>query len=195
MRFPVDTSDARMADTLLAYLHDDSLARLVIDGDLRILWANRAARSLLAEQGSVAERSGMLSFADAEGRQTLVQAFDDLPTEGRHVALHIADSQEHLIIGVRPIMHGARPAFAVHFHFTLTGFATVYADLRTIFALTRREHSIVLELLEGRSAAAIAERLDLSLETVRSHVRQAYAKLQVRSREQLFAKLQPYRIR
>jgi len=53
--------------------------------------------------------------------------------------------------------------------------------------LTRREHEVVQHLLHGVSAPAIAARLHVSLQTVRVHRRNIYAKLDVSSLGQLFA--------
>jgi DNA-binding NarL/FixJ family response regulator len=53
--------------------------------------------------------------------------------------------------------------------------------------LTRREHEVVQHLLHGTSAPGIASRLHVSLQTVRVHRRNIYAKLDVSSLGQLFA--------
>lgn len=50
--------------------------------------------------------------------------------------------------------------------------------------LTSREHDVLRELARGSSNRAIAERLLLSNDTVKSHLRSIYRKLQVQSRGQ-----------
>ncbi len=47
--------------------------------------------------------------------------------------------------------------------------------------LTEREHDVLACLVEGRSYKATARHLDISIDTVRSHIRSVYAKLQVHS--------------
>jgi PAS domain S-box-containing protein len=54
-------------------------------------------------------------------------------------------------------------------------------------ALTRREHEMVQLVALGLTGAEIAERLNLSPETVRTHVRHAMAKTGARTRAQLVA--------
>ena len=55
-------------------------------------------------------------------------------------------------------------------------------------ALTAREHDIVRGIEDGLSYKLIAARLYLSIDTVRSHIRQVYRKLQVNSKAELMAK-------
>ena len=57
-------------------------------------------------------------------------------------------------------------------------------------SLTPREHEIVRGIEDGLSYKLIAERLHLSIDTVRSHIRQVYRKLQVNSKAEIMAKAQ-----
>ncbi|QBR00382.1 helix-turn-helix transcriptional regulator [Paraburkholderia pallida] len=54
-------------------------------------------------------------------------------------------------------------------------------------ALTAREIEVVRQSLSGFSTRAIAERLEISFETVRAHKKHIYAKLGVSSQSELFA--------
>lgn len=61
------------------------------------------------------------------------------------------------------------------------------ARLRPFLSLTRREQSVLAELMEGRSAEAVARSSFVSVATVRSHIRSILAKLGVRNQLQAVA--------
>ncbi len=54
--------------------------------------------------------------------------------------------------------------------------------------LTNREQDIVNGLVDGLSYKLIADRLDISIDTVRAHIRNIYKKLHVNSKAQVIAK-------
>ena len=62
-------------------------------------------------------------------------------------------------------------------------------DLVGLFDLTRAECQVISMLLNGQCVASIAEEQKISDLTVRTHLKRCYQKLDVRTKEQLFAKL------
>ena len=54
--------------------------------------------------------------------------------------------------------------------------------------LTNREQDIVNGLVDGLSSKLIADRLDISIDTVRAHIRNIYKKLHVNSKAEVIAK-------
>lgn len=54
--------------------------------------------------------------------------------------------------------------------------------------LTLREQEIVVGLVDGLSYKMIADRMDISLDTVRAHIRNIYKKLHVNSKAEVIAK-------
>jgi DNA-binding NarL/FixJ family response regulator len=54
--------------------------------------------------------------------------------------------------------------------------------------LTPREHDIVNGLVDGLSYKMIADRFDISIDTVRAHIRNIYKKLHVHSKAEVIAK-------
>lgn len=54
--------------------------------------------------------------------------------------------------------------------------------------LTQREQEIVIGLVDGLSYKMIADRLDISIDTVRAHIRNIYKKLHVNSKAEVIAK-------
>ena len=66
--------------------------------------------------------------------------------------------------------------------------ATLCMHLARAFDLTRREEEVAVLLLDGSTQAELPQKLCVSENTVKTHVRHIYRKLGVRSREQLFEK-------
>ena len=58
-------------------------------------------------------------------------------------------------------------------------------QMKGTYELTNREFEVIEEFAAGRSARAIAERFTLSEHTVKTHLRHAYAKMDVHSRQEL----------
>ncbi len=56
------------------------------------------------------------------------------------------------------------------------------------YSLTPREKEILDQLIEGLNYSMIAEKLFISLDTVRNHIRHVYEKLHVHSKSQAVAK-------
>ena len=54
--------------------------------------------------------------------------------------------------------------------------------------LSEREYDIVLALVEGLSYKMIADKYDISLDTVRQHIRNVYRKLNVNSKGEVITK-------
>ncbi|HEY9553182.1 MAG TPA: helix-turn-helix transcriptional regulator [Allosphingosinicella sp.] len=73
-------------------------------------------------------------------------------------------------------------------------FRPSYADLGSAFQLTRGEIRVLLQLADGLSAAQAAEQLCVSTETVRTHIRNLYAKLAVKNREGLLSRIRAYQM-
>lgn len=62
-----------------------------------------------------------------------------------------------------------------------------FDSLSECFGLTQREAEVLLLFAQGRSAPFIAEKLMVSLSTVKSHIAHAYAKCGVHSRQELIS--------
>jgi DNA-binding NarL/FixJ family response regulator len=61
-------------------------------------------------------------------------------------------------------------------------------DIETNYLLSNREKEILLRMIEGEAFADIAEKLFISYETVRTHVKRIYKKLHVASASEAVAK-------
>jgi DNA-binding CsgD family transcriptional regulator len=62
-------------------------------------------------------------------------------------------------------------------------------QLASVGRLTPKERRVVIAMVEGLSTAAIAKRLQIKPETVRTHMRRIFSKLVVSKRAELLARV------
>ena len=180
----------------LHWLERETTSRLLVDRNLRILWANNAAASALDASEGLRNRGGTLTTGDKAldvELRGLVGRASSTPS-GWTVPCTQA-GEDHLVLHFQKITESEPATYGLSFHKTGDGFRAAYAPLERIFDLTPVEHRTLLDLLDGHEAIAIARFRDVSVETVRSHIRNIYLKLGVRTREGLFHKLRAYQIR
>lgn len=175
------------------WLTKEYKARLIVDRSMTLLWANGAAHEMLAEgahigldadtvllrvdglrtmvEQAIRGRSDrslfLIEHSDSIGKDLLVR-FERLPGSG-----------DEAVFGLQLIRHAPPPggwseALAAHFQ------------------LTPKQSQVLVRMISGESGEDIAKALGNSVETVRTHVRDVYAKLRVSSREELFVRVRPF---
>ncbi|GAA0728901.1 helix-turn-helix transcriptional regulator [Sphingomonas japonica] len=183
-----------LATLALAWLGADSRPRLIVAADLQVLWSNRPASQQLGDDAGVVLRDGALAFASATAQRDFTDFIEALGEELGTVSIPYPDRSAHLLFRGRRIGVDGRSAACLEFTRDTAGFMANYSDIDRVFSLTRAEHRIVVGLLNGRTASQLATDLLISVDTVRTHVRRIYSKVGVRSREEMFSRLRPYRI-
>jgi DNA-binding CsgD family transcriptional regulator len=184
---------ARVAEAALAWFDGDSRSRVVVGADLTLLWSNPEADALFAKLRDIEVRDGMLTMADPLRQKTLL-ALVDSPALTASCCIPKSDGNGFLLIRARRAPVEDEALFALLFVDSGQGNRCTYQDLDVAFGLTKAEHRVLLELLHGQEADSLTKLLGVSIETVRSHIRNIYGKLEVNSREQLFFKTQPFRV-
>jgi DNA-binding CsgD family transcriptional regulator len=145
-----------------------------------VLAHNPAAASLI-EQGVVSIRAGALTFGRPDADGALMEALEAVAQEGglhshvmvrdhvglwRHLTLHHAPGEESVIfVSIRSQL--------------LNGELTI-SVLVDGFGLTPAQAKVVVHLASGLSPKEIGRRMDISTDTVRTHLRAIYRKLRVR---------------
>jgi DNA-binding CsgD family transcriptional regulator len=183
-------SEAGSTPSELQFLLADSGARVITDANRRILWATSAA-TLLASGGSCinitdGELAGRTRHSDALLRSMFEDSHNAAP--GTVVRLIASEPSRRPELFVQAQSH-ALPGEAC----TLLTIRDLARELREIpdlvrlYGLTRTEQQVVAMMVRGQSVTEIAEQLHKSVLTVRTHVKRAYGKLGVGSKEQLFA--------
>lgn len=98
-------------------------------------------------------------------------------------------SPAELAQAVRDIHAGGSPMSLAIARMVVQGVHQKQANATLLTSLTKREHELVQMLAEGYRYKEIADKLALSIETVRTYIRAVYHKLQVHSRTEALNKL------
>jgi DNA-binding CsgD family transcriptional regulator len=169
------------------WLDAHGMAVVVMSRDLAVLWSSRTVPETLSPDGPVVLRDGCLS-GSTRAHQSQLSALLDRAAAGAATAdlFDHAEADRRLIVSVRAL-DGAMMRFGAAVRRERRDIAL--PDLTGAFGLTNAEQLIVRRLMQGWSATDVADDLGAALLTVRTHIKRAYAKLGVHSKEQLFAKL------
>ena len=180
-------------EKLLADVMDDSRWPIALVGsDLELIWANRAARE---------ELDAGLSFSVSGGQLTLGNEADD-----DRLKQFLADCDHHDRIFTQensvgePILARCRAVrseetkgiFYLSFFRPSQKPENVEPPLSVLFGLTSTEERVLSMLVDGHTADYVSETLNVSIATIRKHISNAYSKIGVCSREELFARLRVY---
>jgi len=165
---------------------------LLLDPAGRILWTNAAADAILADGDGLSARGGFLSAAIAAESATLHRLIGEAaqtgigrgfhaggaltlsrPSMARPLAVLVApfrvEHTEHLILR-------RRPAVAVFVSDPERKPKPSPELLAQLYGLTARESALVALLLEGLDLRKAADRLGVTMNTVRTHLREVFEK-------------------
>jgi len=179
------SAPARDDSMIELWFDADASARLIVNADLRVLASNSASEAVIAAGDVLTVRAGILAARDKVGQAGLVALVgaDDMPpallASDAHDApvvlrastLRPGECYGLVIIRVASLSEGRLP------------------DLSQIYRLTRAEKNLVAAMIRGETNASVARGLGLSVETVRTHLKNACAKMGVNSRAALTAKM------
>ncbi len=171
-----------------------SVPTILVLQDLTVLWNNGAA--LLAEaNGDFSLSVGVLSLEDKTATAELKNFVRTLTTRTKAWVYRRGSSTPPLVVGGETIAPlGQLPGAALMFYAVGGTDRYVWPDIGEVFGLTKAEVRIVKRLIAGERADDIAVDTNATLETIRTHIRRAYGKLGVGTREQLFATIAPFRV-
>lgn len=184
---------ARVRRLLVEWASRNLQGMIIVDKTLKIIWTNNAAKDFLRDGRWLVERSNALVAAQPSAQESLGEFVLHLDGPGSCLALPCTIQNNPLIIHGRAIDLPDEERF-----FCLTLWPKReeerFVGLAAMYNLTRTEEKILLLLLEGLSLEKAATEQKVSVETVKSHVRQIYGKLNVTSRAELFRKALLFRV-
>jgi DNA-binding CsgD family transcriptional regulator len=198
---PQGLSFTTLAQTIL-----DKLDRgvVLLDGRGRVLDSNAIGHAVLANGNGLLIRNDRLAFADSEIDGRFERLLGANGTVDGKPAARTAESAVGVgrVVAARVKRTGATSCRVLVTPVTLDGevqaagyLALIYAPaerrditpevLLAIYGLTRAQADVARQLYAGRSVVATATQLELSLNTVRTHLKQIFTKCEVRSQAEL----------
>jgi DNA-binding NarL/FixJ family response regulator len=174
---------ARGVRVVGAGLDRDTLERAVAEGEVRVVVLDEESVStslVPVRLRSVREDVGIVGLVHRPTRAYATR----LLGYGVSVCLSLDAPEREVVRSVRLAAEGAR-AFVSAPPSGSSARAGRLARVVGKHALTRRERQVLELLGRGERNAEIAQALQISTETARSHVKHVYCKLGVRSREEL----------
>ncbi|MFO1414808.1 MAG: helix-turn-helix transcriptional regulator [Burkholderiales bacterium] len=200
LRLEHNAVDALAADirVLTALAERTSAGVVVADSEGHVRFANARAREALTLSASIHIESDQMGGASASVRRSLtdalVAATSDKPRATRLSVVLSNRKVVHLFVAPLPNASAAttgtcRPAMLVLGGTRFDDSLPSAADLRQYFALTPAESGIALMLCAGFVPKEVARQLEVSVPTVRSHLRSILAKTGTRRQTELISLL------
>jgi len=185
---------ASVEHALAQWVEDEDRAHILVDAALHVCWMNPAAERLMSRPNSVLIRNGHIRSRENRFDRQLRELVEDAGGEVSVCCLHDPKSGENLLLSARRLAPPFDAFVGLTVALAIEDFEFRLADLHAAFGLTHAEIRVAHLLLSGHTAEETSLDLGVTLETIRTHIKRAYAKLAVSSREAFFHKLAPFLI-
>ncbi len=190
--FPRETSaDGRLGSSLMhaeamaAWLDSDPRGRVLVSRSARIAWPNAAARRMLDHAEHFCEANGLLICLSDDGSALLLRLLRTAGREEAKIATTSSQTGRSWLLRVQLLAPDDDACIGVTFCPMEASIS--YDAMLQAYPLTPCEARIVGMMLAGMETGRIAQRQDISMETLRTHIKHAYRKLDVTSRGELYA--------
>ena len=183
----------READYAEAWGQTCRRAAMIVTPSLHILWTNDEGRRLIDSDSDLIVDGYRLSFSQRANDVRFANFIENLGDDPAAWVLARQDGTSCLIIRVVRIELGASQGLVLAFSDT-SETRKLWADFSGALGLTVAEGNILRRLVDGESVVNVAADLGISVETARTHVKRSYAKLGVGNREEMFARISPFRM-
>jgi PAS domain-containing protein len=182
-------------DTLTQIIDRVAMGVIVLDGDGAEIHVNRAAREIAARgDGLSLDRKGALLCADRAAERSIAQLRADVRSGGAGGIARVPrrDGTAYAVLAA-PLPRTASfgrldtkaPDLLVLIHDPDARSATTPETIATIFALPIGTARMVAALADGEETKAYAERLGITMDAVKFHLKTAFAKTGLRTQARL----------
>lgn len=176
-----------------SWLELENWPRLIVNHDFEILWSNSAADGLLSGRQGLGKRGGRLHATNPAGNDALEELLKGTESGPSILSIERPTRDGWLLLRACRLGGPTAKVFGIGVTEATEQNRASYEHLDKAFGLTKAEHRVLLALLDGNDAEALATMHGVSVETTRSQIRSIYVKVGVGSRERLFARLQHFR--
>jgi len=180
-----------LSDLLNGFCLLDGRARMLVRRDGRYLAGSSGMAEVFKSGTCLHLRKGMVCISQPEHGTGLPDLLEVRPSEVRTLALPCVKIAGHLIIRATSISENV---VCMSLQKATEMLEPELPDLEEVFHLTKAEAAIVYDLFRGQTPQQIAEDHRNSIHTVRAHIRRCYDKLAITCREELWRKLNAYRL-
>jgi DNA-binding CsgD family transcriptional regulator len=183
-----------------------STAVFILRPDGFILFANHAAKVLLEEGGPVRSSEGYLRGKDRAASDELSRGIEAVlsstnrehaDTEGYELCLSQSPGETQGAIGYLRVLSNADEAAPVIALFiTRIGEGGTYgiSALAESFGLSKAETRVLEQLIEAQTPSGVAARLNISVSTVKSHMRKIFQKTGTSRQTDLLRLVERFRV-
>lgn len=172
-----------VAQALRNWFAHPRVARVLVTNEGKLIAVNERAYASMRDGCGLALRDGQLMALDADAQSDLRAL---LQRERRaYMALRAGDEEkEPVVVLLEPMGSGDA---LVSFWRASRPPLSLMAPLADFYGLSQQQARVAAELVAGRSVDGIARKLNVTIDTVRSHLKLVYDKTSARSQAELVA--------
>ncbi len=196
-----------LAAALAARDHPDAEGLMLVDRDLRLLWADADAEAHLARRDAFRIADGRVALCDTAATHRLEAAIRACarpesttarrsevvlacPNSGAPIVIEVIRNQPLTGASVPPMDTSASATALIAVHHAMHRTERRLAGLIELYGLTRAEARLAIEIAKGDGRAAAAARVGISVNTARTHLASIFGKMGVHRQTELMRKIQ-----
>lgn len=163
-----------------SWLDEENPARMIISADLMVQWMSSRTK-MFVEQGGIPVSFGHLIPPTSAVAKFLLLAEVNISK----CTTYLDRQQKRWVVWARKLTAGPNGLTGLSFHPPAQWLC--FSALAEAHMLTPMEARVIEMILNGHDTGRIAQRLEISKQTLKTHLKHAYCKLGVTSRGDLFS--------